>query len=315
MGYVLLLKNKMTEKREIAIVFGITKNLTFALGNVILGLKKHSPNFADEIVVFHDGINDKDKEILNSILPCRFIDYEFPIKDQSKFDPFFFEQFSSMAYSRFECFSLFEEFEKVIWLDVDILIQKDISGLLEYTETGIGMLPGDFIKHNFKEPVKEFNMEKLGFWTGTIIITDEIKEYNRIADWCYEKLLEYAPKLYLPDQAIFNIMLEAFNLAPMGINKKIYCAHPVDKTVKDAVIVHAYRPKKFWDCFRMKEWVENDKQWQKMGGTPYKGKRCSLLEKFIESRYPGAPNPVKKPRAFIKYLYTSYVLKPYKGMN
>lgn len=305
----------MENKKELAIVFGITSNLTFALANVIIGLKKYSPKISDEIIVYHNGIINKDKEILNSIMPCRFIEYEFPIKDKSKFDPFFFEQFSSMAYSRFECFNLLKEFKKVIWLDVDILIQKDISGLLNYCDTGIGMLPGDYIKHNFKELIEEYDMEKLGFWTGTIILTDEIKDHEKITDWCYEKLLEYAPNLYLPDQAILNIALEAFGLEPLGIDKKIYCAHPIEDFAKDAIIVHTYRPKKFWDCFRIKEWVENDKIWQKLGGSPYKGKRCSLIEMFIEKKYPGAPNPFRKPRNFISFLYSGYFKNNYENMN
>lgn len=302
-------------KKNLAIVFGITSNLTFALANVVIGLKKHSPNFADEIIVYHDGILQKDKEILTSILPCRFIEYEFPIGDGANFDPFFFEQFSSMAYSRFECFKLLNEFKKVLWLDVDILIQKDISGLLKYVQTGIGMLPGDFVKHNFKEPVAEFDMERPGFWTGTIILTDEIPNCNAITGWCYEKLLEYASKLYLPDQAIFNVALEEFNLQPAWIDKKIYCAHPRDKEAKDAVIVHAYRPKKFWDCWKFKEWDENDKIWRKNGGTPYKGKKCSSLMRLVEKNWPGAPNPLRKPRSFVKYLYNIYFKNAYHSMN
>ena len=302
-------------KKDLAIVFGISSNLTFALANVILSLKNHSPKFADEIIVYHDGINEKDKKLINEILPCKFNEYEFPVKDTSDFDPFFFEQFSKMAYSRFECFNHLDNFKRVLWLDVDILIQKDISGLLNYTKTGIGMLPGDFIKHNFKEPLSDFDMEKLGFWTGTIILTDEIKNYEKITGWCYENLLKYASKLYLPDQAIFNIMLEAFNLEPMGIDKQTYCAHPIQKEAKNAVILHAYRPKKFWDCFRLKEWVENDKKWQKMGGTPYKGKICPLHVRFIEKYLPGAPDPLKKPRAFFQFAIKNIFDNPYKNFN
>jgi len=298
-------------KKNLAIVFGITSNITFALANVLIGLKKHSPNLADEIIIYHDGIKEKDQNLLNTIFPCRFLFYEFPIKDKSDFDPFFFDQFSSMAYSRFECFKLLDEFKKVMWLDVDILIQKDISSLLNLTNDGIGMLEGGFIKHNFKEPIQGFNMEKIGFMTGTIIFTDEIKDYNRITDWCYEKLLEYSQSLYLPDQAIFNIMLEEFNLEAKGIDKKVYCVHPIEKEVKEAVIVHAYRPKKFWDCFRMKEWVKNDKIWNKMGGTSYKGKKCSFLIRWLEYHFPGSPNPFKKPRPFVKFVWKMIFNNPY----
>lgn len=305
----------ITNKKEIAIVFGITKNLTFALANVLLGIKKYSPNFADEIIVYHDDIKPKDMELLNSIVPCRFIKYEFPIKDTSKFDDMFFNQFSSMAYSRFECFNHLGEFKKVIWLDVDILIQKDISGLLDYENDGVGILPGDFVKHNFKEPIKDFDMNARGYWTGTILFSDKIKNHEQIANWCYEKLIEYAPSLYLPDQAIMNIALQNFDIKPAEFDKDFYCAHPSKKEAKNAAIVHAYRPKKFWDCWRFKEWDKNNETWNQMGGTPYIGKKCPYYIMFIEKFFPGSPNPIKKPRAFFKHLFTILFNNPYKDMN
>ena len=302
-------------KKQTAIVFGITKELTFALANVIMGIKKYSPTFADKIIVYHDGINPKDQSILMNILPCRFIDYEFPIKDKQNFDPFFFNQFSSMAYSRFECFNLLNEFKTVIWLDVDILIQKDITGLMDYSETGLGILPGDLLKHNLIEPIEGYAMNKLGYWTGTIIFTEQIKDYEKMTEWCYEKLQEYASKLYLPDQAIINILIMAFNIDVMEIDKDIYCAHPIAPNVKDAIIVHSYRPKKFWDCWKFKEWDSNNKKWIKMGGTPYKGKRCNFIYRWIEKYYPGAPDPIRKPRKFVKFILQMTFNNPYKNFN
>lgn len=299
----------MKNKKELAIVFGITSNLTFALANVILGLKKHSPELADEIIVFHDDISEKDQDLIKSIFLSRFIKYEFPVKDTSKFDPYFYQQFSSMAYSRFECFKLLNEFKKVLWLDVDILIQKDISGLLEYENDGMGILEGYRVKDNFKEPVEGFDMEKEGFWTGTILFTDKIKDYDKITDWCYEKLIEYSDKLYLPDQAIFNIALEKFNINPAVFDNDFYCAHPISKTYKTAAIVHAFRPKKFWDCWNFKEWDENDKIWQQMGGTPYKGKKFPAYIRLIEIKFPGAPHPIKKPRGFVKFIWKTRLRK------
>lgn len=303
------------EKKQTAIVFGITKELTFALANVILGIKKHSPSLADKIIVFHDGISTKDKEILTNILPCRFIDYEFPIKDKQNFDPFFFNQFSSMAYSRFECFDLLNEFKTVIWLDVDILIQKDISGLLKYSETGLGILPGDLLKHNLLEPIEGYDMNRLCYWTGTIIFTDKIRDYDKMRDWCYEKLQTYASKLYLPDQAIMNLLIMDFDLKVMEIDKDIYCLHPMVKNFKNAVIIHSYRPKKFWDCWKIKEWDENYKQWLKMDGSPYTGKRYNLIYRWIEKHYPSFPDPIRKPRKFVQFIFQMTFNNPYKNFN
>jgi len=303
------------DKKATAIVFGITKELVFALANVILGIKKHSPHLTEEIIVYHDGISQKDMDIINSILPTIFLPYEFPVKDRSEFDPFFFEQFSPMAYSRFECFNLLNNFRKVIWLDVDILIQKDFSSLMQYSQTDIGILPGDLLKHNLLEPIEGYDMNRLCYWTGTIIFSDTIKNYGEMTEWCYKNLKKYAKKLYLPDQAILNMLIISHNLSVSEIDKEIYCCHPSSPKIKEAIIVHSYRPTKFWNCWKIKEWGDNDKIWQKLGGTAYKGKKYNFIYRWLEKHYPSFPDPVRKPRKFVQFVYKMTFDNPYKNFN
>ena len=128
-------------KKELAIVLGATGNMAFALGNALIGLKKHNPNLIADIIVFEQNISKKDKNILNSIVPIKFINYEFPVKGVLKKDTL--KKFSELTFSRLECFKLLDEYKNVLWLDIDILIQQDIQQLLNEKSTGISLASGD----------------------------------------------------------------------------------------------------------------------------------------------------------------------------
>jgi len=203
-------------KKNFAIILCITSNLTFAAANVLFGLKKHSPNLADEIIIFNDGISDKDKNIMNGILPCQFIEYKFPIHDTSKFNQVFFNQFTELSFARYEAFTLLNNYKTILYLDVDILVQNDISAIVDFTKTGFGILQGDFIKtmllENYsKEDFSGFDLEKQGYSSGTFIINDTLKDYDKMSEWCYKATEKYAQQLYLPDQAVINLLCQAFN--------------------------------------------------------------------------------------------------------
>jgi len=112
----------MGEKKNIAITFGITGNYAFALGNVLIGLKKHSPNLNADIIVFEQGVSEKDKILLNSIIPCNFIQYKFP--DDIFLTNDTLKRFSELTFSRFECFKLLGQYKNVLWLDVEVLKER-----------------------------------------------------------------------------------------------------------------------------------------------------------------------------------------------
>ena len=54
-------------KKELAMVFGITKDLDFALANVLISMKKNG-NMPDmDIYIYHDGLSKEKEEIINRI--------------------------------------------------------------------------------------------------------------------------------------------------------------------------------------------------------------------------------------------------------
>ena len=143
----------MNEKKQCAIVFGLTSNLTFALANVLLGMKNHCSIFWDDIIVFHDNIKIDDQEHLNSILKCKFIKYDYNFTDKIKdTNNESLKTYSILSLARFECFNFLNEYKKIIWNDVDILVQKNFKSLVDYgDESGLALTcdPTFMVEQNF----------------------------------------------------------------------------------------------------------------------------------------------------------------------
>lgn len=70
------------EKKCNAIVFGLTSNHIFAVACVMMDLKRIASSYIDEVVIIHDGIVLEDQKLLKSILPTRFIFYDFPLTSE-----------------------------------------------------------------------------------------------------------------------------------------------------------------------------------------------------------------------------------------
>ncbi len=95
----------MHTKKEMAIVLGASGNMAFAIANVLMGLKKHSPNLADDIIIFQQDMSEKEMQLMQTILPCKFIEYKF----KEKMDDEYFGRFTPVAFSRYDCFDMLDE--------------------------------------------------------------------------------------------------------------------------------------------------------------------------------------------------------------
>lgn len=62
------------KKKNTALVFGITENYTFALANTLMGLIENNKKFWDDIIIYCDQMSKENKDNINKIVPCKFID-------------------------------------------------------------------------------------------------------------------------------------------------------------------------------------------------------------------------------------------------
>ncbi len=269
-------------KKDRAIVFTLSSNLTFSVACVMLNLKAISPNIADEIVILHDGISSKDQRLLSSILPTRFILYNFPIKDESIFNQDTIACFTKMVFAKFECLKLLDEYSNVLLTDSDVVIQQDISELFAWCESGIKMMPsGAKVRGQLHSGITDYNMNVEAIAAAVFVFQDHLKDYNKMYDFCYEALAKYADSLRLPEQAIFDFMIQEFKLKIEPIDRKVYSPHPNNaELASNAMIIHAFGQPKFWNGLQNESWNKNYKSWVSMGGSKYN--KTPLINKVFK---------------------------------
>ena len=188
-------------KKKIALLLCSTGNEAFAVGNVIIGAKKYLfQNLKDEeydIIFYTDKLEPNDEKALKTIFPRIIIKiYESPFS-KKMMELKELNNFSVFTYARFEAFNMLDEYQKVFYVDTDIVIQKDISEILNINnQLAILYFPNKMpISGNFNNTnlhlVKNYNLDKVSIAAATFLINDNIKDYNKIYNWCYEKAEEY----------------------------------------------------------------------------------------------------------------------------
>lgn len=292
-------------KKNCAIVLAATGNMAFALANTLIGLKKYSPNLADDIIVYEQGFNDKDKRIINGIIPVKFIDYKFFL--QSDINQKQINTFTSLTYARYECFDLLNQYKNVIWLDIDILIQKDISGIIEYAqETGISACKEkELVRINFTKPIEGYKMDIPNYNAGILILSDKLLHYEKLKEWCYKTTEKYKDFLCFADQGIIALMNQEFNF---NINPlpDLYNYYILFEDASNAFIIHLYGPQKFWNFFDNEEWFKNHQEWLDLGGSPGKVYKLTITQQLIYQKTPRIMHRIRNDLDFINYMVRRY---------
>lgn len=276
-------------KKKIALLLCSTGNEAFAVGNVIIGAKKYLfQNLSAQdydIIFLTDKLESEDENALKNIFPRIIIEiYKSPFS-KNMLNLRELNHFSSFTYARFEAFNLLERYEKVFYVDTDIVIQKDISEIINI-ETPLSIsyfankmpVSGNFTKENI-DLVKDYDLNKVSIIAAVFLINDKLNDYQIMTKWCYEKAEEYKTN----DQSILNLLIQEFNIETHDLTES-YGAYPTSNISKDAHIIHAIGPAKFWRGTYNKEWEENNKIWIESGGnTTYEenAKKRKLIDKIV----------------------------------
>ena len=276
-------------KKKIALLLCSTGNEAFAVGNVIIGAKKYLfqnlPHEDYDIIFLTDKLESEDENALKNIFPKIIIKiYKSPFSKEM-LNLRELNHFSSFTYARFEAFNLLEEYEKVFYVDTDIVIQKDISEIINIkTPLAISYfankmtVSGNFTKENM-DLVKGYDLNKVSIIAAVFLINDSLNNYQIMSKWCYDKAEEYKTN----DQSILNLLIQEFDIETHDLTES-YGAYPTSSIAKDAHIIHAIGPAKFWRGTYNKDWEENNKIWIEAGGnTTYEenAKKRKLVDKIV----------------------------------
>lgn len=260
-------------KKKIALLLCSTGNEAFAVGNVIIGAKKYlfqnlKPEDYD-IIFLTDKLESKDENALKNIFPRIIIKiYKSPFSKEM-LNLRELNHFSSFTYARFEAFNLLEKYEKVFYVDTDIVIQKDMSYIFDLDfelYATLSQTPICQTTQN-KESIKlikknnNYNIDMLSFYDGNIIISDKIN-YQGMTKWLYDKSEEYKTN----DLVVLNLLVQEFSIKILDAGET-FCCFPNSKNASNSHIIHAIGPAKFWRGTYNKEWEENNKIWIEAGGN------------------------------------------------
>lgn len=253
------------------------------IGTILIQLTETNAGLFDEAIIYYDKINDKDKELMNNIMPCRFIKFHYEMPKEVKKLPAF-EKFSPLMFSRYYMFDLLKEYETVTWIDTDVLICGRLDNIIKKAKIG-GMSANfedpknksykytDTVKTSFVTPLENYDMTRYNMSSGLITVSDNLPNYEKMTKWCFDKTIELADNLVLPDQGILNILIQEFNINTECVGENgAYCFYPTYKRdASKAKIIHSWGARKFWKSWYLyneyPKWNEYYQKWLNMGGS------------------------------------------------
>jgi hypothetical protein len=269
-----------------AFVLGITADLAFAAGALLASIRAQDPDCDATVVILHDGLDAGDLAAFQRIWPgCRFrlFGCDAAVARLGKAGERvagFLKQYSPMVLAKLELPDLLEEFERVVWLDADILVQGPLDPLWAFDCLAWRGLPSGAFKRRERalglfgelelDPrvpllnggVIGVSRRFLDLGGSTALLQDHAR---RLAEGAPASQIDELP-WYLA-AAARGMPVEAL---PMALN------HPVGATgAKAAVVVHAIGAHKFWNATPLlqlyPDWSRHQATWVAGGGRAYDG--------------------------------------------
>lgn len=279
--------------RQLAVVMGVTPDYAFAAAGVLRALRRYPPSSDFDVILFHGGISEEDRGLLSAILPCRFLSYSVPDPLRGRIREVVLRKFSELAFSRYECFDLLEEYERVVWLDVDLLIRGDTSELPGLCLNGVAMArERKPLRWNFRGEIDGVDMERPFYNSGIFVLSRALPGRESAKEWLYEATARHAEQLVGADQGILNLWLLAHGVEPDDILPGFNWFRHVPGGER-AKILHAVGHRKPWTDFRDRAWNSDYLRWIAEGGTPCSFRKM-VLQLLSRSRTTGA-NPFLLP--------------------
>ncbi len=295
--------------KNTAIILGATGNLTFALGVVLKGLVKYNQSLLREsdIFIYYQNMSEPERNALAAITPCQFIAYKFPHMQNMRENVL--RDYGEMTFVRYECFRYLKKYQYVLWLDADILIQGDISGMRQQIPHGIGFRREYYderVRVNFTADIPGFDMQAPHFNAGIMALSQALtQDKDELSNWCYNKTAEISSSLIFPDQGVLLLLCQQFKLT-IDTLPEVYNTEAQRNrfALMRAYIVHAIGHRKFWKYYYFDLWYRFYKEWVLQTGLACQN-NFPVFKKLGLLKYPlfqVAPNPAKYPGKFITYL-------------
>lgn len=271
-----------------AVVFGITSDLAFAAGAALASILAQDPGFDATVVINHDGLAEDQQAAFGKLWPdCRF--YPFDLSDAAarlrvpQDAPGLVasvSRYSPLVLAKLDLPALLAEFERVLWLDADILVRAPLTEAWDFDCLAWRPLPkGAFARRaSVLEAVPEIvRSPEVPLLNGGVIglsrgFLDRGGSSAALHDMA--RLLAQRTRTTQLDEMSWYLTAASLGLPvtalPMRLN------HPVAAPgAAGATIIHAIGAHKFWNATPLvqfyPDWAVHHARWIASGGTPYAG--------------------------------------------
>lgn len=264
------------------IVTGGTKSDVAAMAVFAINIKETNADLFDKLIIYHNGIKKRDRERIQSIFNTEFIRYKYPRKSRNDT---VMSYFSTMVFCKYECLSLLNKYDVVVWSDYDVTIEGSLRKIATFSNSCLNVIEDErSIRRMCYKKINEKNFEnydlnRKGILMSLFAISNRLSNYNQIYRWCYQKTAEFDGDIWLPEQCVFSLALQTFDIEYTCIEEKRYACHPED-AVGGEIVLHAMGQPKFWNGMDSEHWNRMYQKWLEMGGTPYSEKRKRLYMKL-----------------------------------
>jgi lipopolysaccharide biosynthesis glycosyltransferase len=297
-----------TPHKRRAIVCAVTADHAFALASLIVGFRRHNPDFSGAFIVFHDGLTGEQQMQLRALWPdMQFRPYGADMVAQRfgatvDLDTLL-AQVSPMIFAKFELPDLLAEYDQCLWLDVDMLIQGDMAAVWDFEVLAWRPLPqGAFARR--AEVMAAFadlrgdgrlpllNGGVVGMARGVPISSSDL--------YALAATLMAQTKTTSVDELALYFLAASRGVQVHLLDQRFN--HPVvAPDGRAAVVVHAIGPDKFWNATPLQlaypEWAQNLAAWQ---GAGYDG---PLRLADVQAATPDMALKAARNRAYWQQVY------------
>lgn len=260
-----------------AIFFAISDGYCFAAANVITGLYKHSEDVVKslDIIIFHNGISEKNKELLQKLHKATyFIPMQFPKQWEELLSHPKTKRWGEYIVCKFFGFGLIEKYERVLHLDADMHIRGDIAELFSLEEelawrSIVAWNPTEV----FSSVLSEGEKIKCGNG-GLLLFSNKLVKYNIDAEAIKKTFLEVNElEIGGIDETVFALLAHKNGIKIKELDISIYNT-PSKLVTEEARIIHfldanAVSSKPWLNLASFlyyDDWAENYRKWLDMGG-------------------------------------------------
>lgn len=270
-------------KKPLAIVIGVTTDMAFAAGALMIQLTRHLPKNSYEVLILTTGFSFNDRRILESIAPCRLLPAEEP---QQWVTHETLARYSLITLAKTKLFDFLQEFRTVLWLDADMAVQGDFLSRVEDDLAGrpLGMAIEDpsfrpegphTAAVNFDEPIPGYDLNGPLLNSGFIALKDTLSDPKGKQAFVVDAMQSFGTISRFSEQGPFNLLALAHKDDFAALPWETYNCHPFNPKSIRAPLVHAFGPCKFWNngllMILFPEWLRAYENWLQLGGSAFSG--------------------------------------------